>query len=285
VDKAGRAGGLLENAYLVENYPGLASPSPGPALAQRFREHLRRFGIQVELGTLERIERLGRDFMLSGSFAEVRARAVIIAVGTTPRPAGFVGEMQLSGKHVFYEVRKAAALTPKRAMVIGSGDAAFDYALSLAAGGALVSLCVRGGRPKAGQRLQRLVDEHARIRVGLHRQVLSATPMGPVLIVQTRTGQQEAKESTDVIVVAVGRASALGDLVPPSDLPPHIAVLRQELAPGWAGSSPESLRTAVGGLYIAGDARLSNLGQVGIAVGDGLACAALANSYVAEKEQ
>ena len=48
IDRAGRAGGLVANGFLVENYPGLEAPVPGAELARRLGEHLARYGLAVD---------------------------------------------------------------------------------------------------------------------------------------------------------------------------------------------------------------------------------------------
>ena len=238
LDRTGRAGGLIENAHRVENYPGLEEPLPGPVFAERLRAHLARFDVSVENANIRRVVAGGGGFLLEGDGREILARAVVVATGTEPARLGVPGEEELEGVRLFYDVRTLLARLPSpgRVVVIGGGEAACDYALSLAGAGARVDLVTRGPELKARGRLEDLVRKSAAIRI----QGAAVEP-GPGL---SRWAE------ADAILVAVGRR------------------------PGGLGFAPAP------GLLVVGDARTGVLGQVGMAVGDGLMAAAAAVAFV-----
>jgi thioredoxin reductase (NADPH) len=238
LDRTGRAGGLIENAHRVENYPGLEEPVGGPVFAERIRAHLARFQIPVKKATIGRVAGGEGGFLISGEGCEILARAVVVAAGTEPARLGLPGEEQLEGVRLFYDVRTLLARlpSPTRVVVVGGGEAGCDYALSLADAGARVELVTRGSELKARGRLAGLVRASAAIQV--HRSV-----------VEPGAGLSPWAEA-DAILVAVGRRQG-GLLFSP--------------APG---------------LFVAGDARTGVLGQVGMAVGDGLSAAAAAVDFV-----
>jgi thioredoxin reductase (NADPH) len=238
LDRTGRAGGLIENAHCVENYPGLEEPVAGPVFAQRIRAHLARFEVPVERATVRRVVPHKEGLLLEGDGCEILARAVVVACGTEPVRLGVAEEEVLEGVRLFYDVcsLRARLASPRRVLVVGGGEAACDYALSLADAGTRVELVTRGPELKARGRLARRVRESAMICVHL---CVAESPAG-----------LSAWNEADAVLVAVGRRP--GDLVPPS-------------APG---------------VFVAGDARTGVLGQVGVAVGDGLAAAAMAVAFL-----
>jgi len=267
IDARGEPGGLLRNAFLVENYPGLEEPLPGRELVRRLAAQLRSFDIRVtqdKAMMLHHNERAKR-FIIFGE-KELEARAVIVAVGTYSREVEIDGEKELSGTLLFDEVLPALGLKPARAAVIGGGEAALDYALSLAAAGARVDVLARSGVVKACERLVERVRQESRIRIDCESIVCAMRKVGGAVQVDFVACRPRVY---DVCVVAVGRRSR---------------------ASRFLGTLPEdiigngSVKTNIPGLFLAGDARLGSLGQAGIAVGDGLECAMEAHRYLAQRE-
>ncbi|MHB8873309.1 MAG: NAD(P)/FAD-dependent oxidoreductase [Myxococcaceae bacterium] len=256
LDSEGRAGGLLENARLVENYPGLEKPVTGPELAGRMREHLERFGVEVERGRVDTCTP-STTFLLTGPFGELRARCVILAVGTAPRPLNLPGEAALLGSLLFYEVKHLLPRPPSRVLVIGGGEAAFDYSLSLAGAGARVEMCIRAERPAARGRLFEQVSADPRITLSTRTESLDIRREGEgvCLLVRSESGQRTL--SGGALLVAAGRTSAAACLLPPGELPR--------------------------GLFVFGDARRGALGQAGSAVGDGLDAARAAVDFLQDE--
>jgi thioredoxin reductase (NADPH) len=253
-DESGRAGGLIRQAHRVENYPGI-EPLDGPALAARLAEHVARFGIAVEARRAERVaagaggpQVTARD---SGGRREtLEAAAAILAVGTRPRRSGIAGEDELEGRTLFFEVRDLlrAVPAPRRVVVIGAGEAALDYALTLADAGAEVCVLARGREPRAAQRLVEATRSHRAIevRTGIAAERLLPDGGGVRLALEAPRSSLTA----DAVLVAVGREPRTGEILDAGETGPDAA-----------------------GIHVVGDARLGCLGQVGIAVGDGLAAA------------
>jgi len=147
LDQSGEAGGLVANAWSMENYPGL-EPLDGAAYVRRLRAHLERFDLKVEKLELQAIREAGGGIVLETDSGAIETKVAILAVGTLPRSLDLPG-----GEHLIYEVRPLLDRKPERVAVIGGGEMAFDYALSLARAGARVELLVRGTAPRARGRL------------------------------------------------------------------------------------------------------------------------------------
>jgi thioredoxin reductase (NADPH) len=262
VDRAGKPGGLLANAFCIENYPGTEKPLPGPLFVRRLSAWLDRFAVNVVKAEVRTVKTVDQALVVETTTGTLSARAVVLATGTTPRRASISGELETAGTTLFYEVREALRLKPSTVLVVGGGEAAFDYALSLAAAEARVRLCIRSATHRAGPRLAALVARNPEITIEYNCRIVSVRP--------TEVGVEATLEAgtvchADGIVVAVGRDPSLPQLLPaPAD----------RLVPA------ESVLTTIPGLFIAGDVRLTSLGQAGIAVGDGLECAARAATLI-----
>jgi len=268
LDSTGRPGGLIGNAWSVENYPGL-EPMDGREISNRLKEFLDRFRVEIVPAVVSSVRRDSGQLVVDSSDGVLGAGAVIIATGTRPVLLEVPGSEELRGRGFCYEVRELleADPVPERVAVIGGGEAALDYSLSLAGAGASVTLLVRGGVLRAGQRLIDLVaaDEHISIRYGIGIGSLGRSEEG--MTVTFSSEELEDSLHCDGVVAAIGRETATDHL--PEEL---------------RGGNTASVGTGWEGLYIVGDARLGALGQVGIAVGDGLEAAMAAVSLVKGRE-
>jgi thioredoxin reductase len=257
LDKTGEAGGLVANAWSMENYPGI-EPLDGPAYVRLLRAHLERFGLDVEPADVMALRMAPGGLVLDTGSGSIRTKAAILAVGTLPRRLDLPGAENLS-----YEVRHLLVRRPGRAVVIGGGEMAFDYSLSLARAGAEVAVLVRGAAPRARGRLACFVENEPRISILLEAEALSLArgEKGIMAAVAQPGGRREI--ACDGAVAAIGRRSALAALESGLDL-----------------STTGMIFTRVPGLFVIGDARLGSLGQTGIAVGDGLEAAMQAVEFL-----
>lgn len=272
LDRDGRPGGLIRNAYRIENYPGL-EPMDGITFAARLGEQLARFGIEIEpkrvtrVGATETAPASAPGWFLEtpaagGRDVKLEATAVILGVGTRACPLGIPGEAEQVGRTVFYEVRDLLRELPepRAVVVVGGGEAALDYALTLASAGAMVRIVVRAERPRAAARLRETVAARRTIelRTGVFPEHILATSSGVRLDLCATDDSSRAAGSlaADAVLVAVGRESRMDEIVP-----------------GLQPANGEGMVPDHPGLCVIGDARRGCLGQAGIAVGDGLAAA------------
>ncbi len=261
-------GGLVRNANLVENYPGFPNGLKGMELSRKLEEHLARWDIHPIKEQVAGVEK-DKYFTIITANAKYAAKNVMIATGTSPKNLGIPGEAVASGKFVFYEVIDLVPrLVPGSVCtVVGGGDAAFDYALTLAEYGAIVELCYRKEKPECLSLLEKRVKESASIHAHPCTSVTEISVDGDMITVKFRFPEKvkdlsngnglqgsvaDRKKGTndiwvrpDFVLIACGR-------VPDREL----------LAHGLDENTP--------GLYIAGDVRGGDFRQVGIAVGDAL---------------
>lgn len=126
-----RLGGMLWNANIIENYPGFKSIK-GKELAKRMVGQFKACSVPVKK---EEVKEISGKYDLKTNKGEYHAKKVIVATGTKPKKLDVKNEQELyEKKKLFYEI-KDLETTNKHYAIIGSGDAAFDYALNLASQG------------------------------------------------------------------------------------------------------------------------------------------------------
>jgi thioredoxin reductase (NADPH) len=128
-------GGLLQQTTDVENYPGYPEGVMGPVMMQEFRDQAARFGTRFITDDATKIELApesgGLHTVHVGS-TEIKARAVILAMGAEPKKLGVPGEEELAARGVSYcATCDAAFFRGKHTIVVGGGDTAMEDATFL----------------------------------------------------------------------------------------------------------------------------------------------------------
>jgi thioredoxin reductase (NADPH) len=129
-------GGLLQQTTDVENYPGYPKGVLGPQMMQDLRDQAERFGTRFITDDATRIELAREDggiHVVEVGGQEIRARAVILAMGAEPKKLGVPGEEELSARGVSYcATCDAAFFRDADTIVVGGGDTAMEDATFLA---------------------------------------------------------------------------------------------------------------------------------------------------------
>ena len=258
-----RVGGLLHNANLVENYPGFPHGISGPRLVNLFARQAQRLNIAV---IYEEVVELVYDqgvFHAKTSQTSYASRCVVIATGTKPlRFLNLPIPEDLSDR-VFYEVFDLLQAEGKHIVVVGSGDAAFDYALNLSRKNR-TTILNRGEQPKClsllWERSQNVSAITYQARTML-KSIIKDLPDGILLDCQGPAGALQFH--ADYLVGAIGREARLDCL---SD-----AFLQQAQALEEQGL-----------LYMIGDVKNGLYRQTSIAVGQGVMAAMKIYRYMKE---
>ncbi|MFZ1947030.1 MAG: NAD(P)/FAD-dependent oxidoreductase [bacterium] len=248
-----RVGGLLVNAYLVENYPGFPDGIPGRELVKLMEAQVAAHSICVRFEEVLRVEASQDCFVIRTSHGVVKSRALLVASGTRPRTLDFPAIPAGLGGRILTEVYSIRGARGKRVAIVGAGDAAFDYAISLESLNAVTIIsrseaphCVPALRVRAegsrsinlmsGTRLSRIEQDPDRVRLSC------AGPSGALDF------------EVDYLLLAIGRTPELSFL-----------------APGLAATPGQQPSRDT--LFFAGDVVRGTARQTAIAVGDGVAAA------------
>jgi thioredoxin reductase (NADPH) len=271
VFEKGDIGGLLLNANLVENYPGFPEGIEGKALVNLFKEQLSKLEIEVEGKEVKNISFEKGAFILKTDEDEMTSQVVIIATGTHPNKIDMDGQSHLLGRKLFYEIKNIPQ--PRREdtfVVIGGGDAAFDYALNLSGDVERVDMIFRGERPKCLYLMEERVKKCSNINIHPKTVPLAVDEEGDQITIKCKSNEKEIAFISDYALIVVGRSPNLDPL--PKELSETLII-------------KENGGTNILGLFLAGDVRRGLFRQTGIAVGDGILCAMSALDFLRGDEK
>jgi thioredoxin reductase (NADPH) len=157
-------GGQLMTTTEVDNWPGDVGGLLGPDLMDRMRRHAERFGVEVVLDQVTRVDLSKRPFRLAAENGEYTCDALIIATGASARYLGLESETKYRGRGV-----SACATCDgfffrgQRVAVVGGGNTAVEEAIYLSNIAEHVTLVHRRDKLRAEailqDRLRALVDD------------------------------------------------------------------------------------------------------------------------------
>jgi thioredoxin reductase (NADPH) len=259
-------GGLLREANLVENYPGFPGGIRGAEMAALMVKQARDVGVTIAKERAETIGLRKGKFVVKTDRKERTSRTLIVATGTRPRPIRLKGLSALVGKRLFYGINSipGKGLRGSLVLVVGGGDAAFDYGLNLRGKGYKVTILTRS-EPRCLPLLQARARQ-AVIDVRTGFVPTSVSERQGRVVLSCSHDRKPVELIGDYILVACGRE-------------PNLELLRDSgLGISIAREGPPM--TNVPGLFLVGDAVRESCRQTGIAVGDGILAAMLAERYV-----
>ncbi len=247
-------GGLLWNANLVENYPGFPQGITGPVLVRRMIRQAKHLGIDAIRQEVTDIKYEQGLFHVATRQGQLVAHILVIATGTKPIPlAGYSIPKGLENR-VYYEVRGLLTKKNKSMVIVGSGDAAFDYALNLGRKN-LVVVLNRGDDLRCLPLLWERAQKVANITYHQKTQVMQLRPNTPAgLLVDCQGPAGELQFHADYLIGAVGREARLDC---------------------FSDSFCQQVQGLqdMGVLYLIGDVKNGIYRQTSIAVGDGVMAA------------
>lgn len=127
------AGGALMNTTEVENFPGFPEGVMGPDLMDSMRKQGERFGTTLVTDDIVEMDLSGAVKILKdGTGNTIRARSVILAMGSAFREIGIPNEKRLSGRGVSWCATCDGFFFRDQVIaVVGGGDSAIEEATFL----------------------------------------------------------------------------------------------------------------------------------------------------------
>ncbi|MCD7723211.1 MAG: FAD-dependent oxidoreductase [Clostridiales bacterium] len=273
LEQDGWGGGQITSAHHVENYPAVSAVT-GAYLGEALRHQALDLGCKIEQGIVSRVVDFGEyKKIILHSGMEIKTHVVIAATGAQPKKLGVPGEERLLGRGVSYcAVCDGAFFAKKGAFVIGGGDTAVEDAIYLA------DICQnvtvvhrRQGFRAAKSRVAHLKTlKNVNIRTG--ETLSSITGEDMVDGVELSCGGKMRHFDAQCVFIAVGSEPQTG----------YLADLPLELDAGYIVAG-ESCKTAVPGIYAAGDIRKKELRQAVTAAADGANAAFSALQFLQEQ--
>ena len=124
------AGGALMNTTEVENFPGFTEGVMGPDLMDSMRKQALRFGTKIITDDIIAMDLSGDIKVLKdGSGKEIKAKSVILAMGSAYKEIGLKNEKRLSGRGVSWcATCDGFFFRDQVVAVVGGGDSAIEEA-------------------------------------------------------------------------------------------------------------------------------------------------------------
>ena len=158
-------GGQLMLTTDVGNYPGFVEDIQGPELMNRMLEQAKRFGAEVALDDVTRVDLQGAVKKVYTLDKEHEGEAVVIATGASTKWLGIPSEERLRGKGVSScATCDGFFFKNKRLAVIGGGDTAMEEALFLTKFASEVTIVHRRDQLRASKIMQKRARENVKIK-------------------------------------------------------------------------------------------------------------------------
>ncbi|MDE7042009.1 MAG: thioredoxin-disulfide reductase [Oscillospiraceae bacterium] len=273
-------GGQIALSADVENYPGqLLEGETGVGLAARMAAQCERFGVERKRDDIQKAELSGEVKRLIGSGGTYEARTVILATGASPRPIGCENEKDFIGRGVSYcATCDGAFFRGLDVYVAGGGDSAVEEALFLTRFARKVTIIHRRDQLRAAKSIQEKAFANPKIGFLWDSVVVKAEGSD---VLDTLTVRNVKTGGLTVIKAApedgmLGLFGFVGYL-------PNTGLFADQLPleNGYV-STDTDMRTALPGVFAAGDVRVKSLRQVVTAAADGAIAAVQAERYLME---
>ena len=262
------------------NYPGVAKTN-GKALTETMRQQAESFGAEFMLAEVEGLDLSGDVKKVKTSRGELECFGVLLATGAHPRMVGFKGEEEFRGRGVAYcATCDGEFFTGKDVFVVGGGFAAAEEAVFLTKYARQVTILIRRDDFSCAASAADAARNHPKIRVLTNTEVDEVLGDNALRKIRYRN-----KLSGEVTEYAAADGDNLGVFVfagyaPATDLVKDLGVLNED---GYVVTD-RSMKTAVDGLYAAGDVCVKALRQVVTAVGDGALAATELEKYAGKMQ-
>jgi thioredoxin reductase (NADPH) len=267
-------GGQLVSIEKIEGFPGYPDGVPGYDLCPMMQDQAAASGAEFMMTSLDRFDPQDGHWHLATGEGDIRACAVILAMGSTLKTLDVPGEERLTGMGVSYCATCDGPLLRDRVVaVIGGGDSAMQEALTLAEFASKVIILQRGPALTGQSFYRDRVTAHRRIEIRFGMAVHEI--LGETTVTGLRTRDDTRNVVSDVEAAAV--FAYVGTQ-------PNAAFLESQMHLDPTGRIPTDawMRTELTGVCAAGTVRSRSAGRAASAAGDGASAAISVDRYLAD---
>jgi thioredoxin reductase (NADPH) len=272
------AGGALMNTTEVENFPGFSTGIMGPALMDEMRTQAERFGAELVPDDVIAVDLTGDIKVVTDSAGtEHRAKAVILAMGSSYRKLGLPHEDRMSGHGVSWcATCDGFFFRDHEIAVVGGGDSAVEEATFLTKFAKKVHLVHRRGELRASKIMVDRAKANDKIEFAWNSEVDAIhgeDKLTGVTLKDTVTGETRHLPATGLFI-AIGHDPRSELVKGQVDLDPE----------GYVLVKADSTETNLKGVFASGDLVDHTYRQAITAAGTGCAAALDAERYLAALE-
>jgi thioredoxin reductase (NADPH) len=275
-------GGQLLNTLDVEDYPGFEHTT-GQELSELMEKHAKKFGLEIDYGTVEEIWKEGDDVVVKTDVDEYVASAVIVTAGGAPKKLEVPGELDYAGRGVSYcAICDGAFFKDQVVAVVGGGDSAVEEGTFLTRYASKVYLIHR----RDGFRAQAIAVDRAKadpkVEFILDTVVDEVEGDGP-----PDAGGKVVKLHLRNVKTGEKRVLEAAAVFPFVGFLPNSNIFREHVDHDELGYiyTDQDMRTNVRGIFAAGDVRHQLTKQITTAVGDGTTAVVAATKLLEELHQ
>lgn len=269
------AGGALMNTTEVENFPGFENGIMGPDLMDQMRKQALRFGAQLVTDDITDMKLDGDvKTLIDGSGNTIRARAVILAMGSAYKEIGLTNEKRLSGRGVSWCATCDGFFFRDQVIaVVGGGDSAMEEANFLTKFASKVVLIHRRDELRASKIMVERAKANPKIEFLFNTEVIDVLGEDKVSALKLRntvSGEESTRDFTGLFV-------AIGHL-------PRSELVRGQVATnseGYVDVEGRTTRTNLTGVFACGDLVDHTYRQAITAAGSGCQAALDAERFLA----
>ena len=241
------AGGALMNTTEVENFPGFIDGVMGPDLMESMRKQAQRFGSELITDDIVKMDLVGDiKTLVDGSGNTIKAKSVILAMGSAYREIGLVNEKRLSGHGVSWcATCDGFFFRDQEIAVVGGGDSAVEEATFLTKFASKVVLIHRRDSLRASKIMADRAAANPKIEFLWNTEVTDVLGDSKVtgLKLRNTVDGSESERALTGLFVAIGH-------IPRSELITSQITVNGE---GYVEVDGRSTRTNIPGVFACGD--------------------------------
>jgi len=272
IDKSS-PGGFVNVTHSVANYPGTGKEIQGFMLGHYMSEQAKENKAEIIMAAdIEKVD-LDKKIIDIDDDKRVKAKAIIIATGTIPRPLNIKGEKEFAGKGISYcATCDGSFYEGKKVYVIGGGNSAVEEAIYLTKFVKELTIVHQFDELQANKTSQEEAFSNPKIKfLWSHepRGFLGESHYEKLEVEDLKTGQTKILDEADGIFVFVGYV-------------PQTALFENRLTRDDWGyiKTDENMSTNIPGIYAVGDIRSKKYRQITTAVSDGTIAALEAEKFI-----
>jgi thioredoxin reductase (NADPH) len=255
-------GGYVATTHLVSNYPGFIEPQPGMMLSHYMSEQAKANGVEFRAAVEVNNVNLDKKTVTIDGIETIKAKKIVIATGSRPRPLGLPGEKEYGGNGISYcATCDAKYFQDKEVVVIGGGNSAIEETFFIAKFAKKITIVHQFDHFQANMVAQEKLRSMENVEILLEHEPREFKKYGTMdmgVVVEDLKSGERKEVRTNGIFVFVGFL-------------PNIEAFNGNLELDQWGylSTNDEMETSLDGVYAIGDVKTKAYRQITTAVADG----------------